>query len=329
MRREESPEEKLELPPAPRDERPSPPNGEGDYGGFSAQPTEDDRPKPRFRTLREFCAEYQPIAEVVAGVLISGSLYTMTATTGTGKTALMVTTALAGAAGRDLLGRRVKQGRYAFCTAENPDGVRMRFAVGASHWNIDQDAIDRDLLISDNRVRPEEICEHLAREAREHGPFTGIFIDTWQAFFDGRDANNPTEAVNFTKRFRPLTSLPGSPVVVIAAHPNKNASANDLIPSGGGSTLNEVDGNLALAMQPGGLIELGWQGKFRGYHFEPQPFRIEALQSRHRRCRRAADSHPDYVPCHRRGRRGPRESHRQPGSPPAQGNRRQPERDND
>lgn len=262
-----------------RDERAPPPNGEGDYGGFSAPLLEGDRPKPRFRTLREFCAEYQPIAEVVAGVLISGSLYTMTATTGTGKTALMVTTALAGASGRDILGRRVKQGRYAFCTAENPDGVRMRFAVGAFHWNIDQDAIDRDLLISDNRVRPEEICEHLAREARDHGPFAGVFIDTWQAFFDGRDANNPTEAVNFTKRFRPLTSLPGSPAVIIAAHPNKNASPSELIPSGGGSTLNEVDGNLALAMQPGGLIELGWQGKFRGYHFEPQLFRIEKLCS--------------------------------------------------
>ena len=250
----------------------------GDYGGLNAPLQDAERPKPRFRTLREFCAEYQPIAEVVAGVLISGSLYTLTATTGTGKTALMVTTALAGAAGRDLLGRRVKQGRYAFCTAENPDGVRMRFAVGAFHWNIDQDAVNRDLLISDNRVRPEEICEYLAREAR-HGPFTGIFIDTWQAFFDGRDANNPTEAVNFTKRFRPLTSLLGSPAVVIAAHPNKNASVNDLIPSGGGSTLNEVDGNLALAMQPSGLIELGWQGKFRGYHFEPQLFRIEKLSS--------------------------------------------------
>jgi hypothetical protein len=256
---------------------PPPVVAESDYG-FDATPTGDDRPKPRFRTLKQFCAEYQPIAEVIAGVLVSGSLYTMTATTGTGKTALMVTTALAGASGRDLLGRKVKQGRYAFCTAENPDGVRMRFAVGCFHWNIDQAAIDRDLLISDNRVRPEEICEYLTREA-EHGPFTGIFIDTWQAFFDGQNANNPTEAVNFTKRFRPLTSLPGAPAVVIAAHPNKNASNDDLIPSGGGSTLNEVDGNLALAMQPSGLIELDWQGKFRGYHFEPQLFRIDKLSS--------------------------------------------------
>jgi hypothetical protein len=267
--------EAVEIEPPPDY---APPNGEGDYGGFGSPPIGDGRPKPRFRTLQKFCAEYEPIAEVIAGMLVSGSLYTMTATTGTGKTALMVTTALAGATGRDFLGRRVKQGRYAFCTAENPDGVRMRFAVGSFHWNIDQDAVDRDLLISDNRVRPEEICEYLTREAK-HGPFTGIFIDTWQAFFDGRDSNNPTEAVNFTKRFRPLTCLPGSPAVVVAAHPNKNASVNELIPSGGGSTLNEVDGNLALAMQPSGLIELGWQGKFRGYHFEPQLFRIEKLCS--------------------------------------------------
>ncbi len=242
--------------------------------------SEPDHPAPRFRTLPEFCGEYKPIAEVIGGgVLYSGSLYTLTARTGTGKTSWLVTTALAGVTGRaDILGRDVKKGRYAFCTAENPDGLRMRLSVGCFLWNIDQVAVDCDLLISDNRVRPEEICAYLAREA-ERGPFAGIFVDTWQAFFDGRDANNPTEAVNFTKRFRPLTSLPGSPAVVIAAHPTKNASNDELIPSGGGSTLNEVDGNLAMASQASGLLELGWQGKFRGLNFEPALYRIERLSS--------------------------------------------------
>src|SRR5271165_6655865 len=236
-------------------------------------------PKPRFRSLRDFCAEYQPIAEVVGGgVLYSGSLYTLTARTGNGKTSWLVTTALAGVAGLDILGRPVKRGRYAFCTAEYPDGLRMRLSVGCFRWNIDQDAVARDLIVSDNRVRPEEICDYLTLEA-ERGPFTAIFVDTWQAFFEGRDANNPTEAVNFTKRFRPLTGLPGSPAVVIAAHPNKNATNDELIPNGGGSTLNEVDGNLALAQMPGGLIELGWQGKFRGLNFEPQLYRIERFSS--------------------------------------------------
>jgi hypothetical protein len=258
--------------------------GKGNGDGADAQPRgtpplgEPAYPAPRFRTLRDFCAEYKPVAEVVGGgVLQSGGLYTLTAKTGTGKTSWLVTTLLAGVTGReDILGRAVMKGRYAICTAENPDGLRMRLSVGCFLWNIDMAEVARSLLISDNRVRPEEICAYLAREA-ERGPFVGVFVDTWQAFFDGRDANNPTEAVNFTKRFRPLTALPGSPAVVIAAHPNKNARNNELTPSGGGSTLNEVDGNLSMAQQPNGLIELNWQGKFRGLNFQPALYRIERL----------------------------------------------------
>ena len=165
-----------------------------------------------------------------------------------------------------------------FCTAENPDGLRMRLGVASFHWNIDQAAIARQLIVSDNRVRPEEICDYLVGEAK-HGPFAAVFIDTWQAFFDGKDANHPTEAVDFTRRFRPLTRLPGGPAVVIAAHPVKRASNDDLLPYGGGSTLNEVDGNLTLAPQRCGLLELGWQGKFRGLGFEPPLYRIEHLTS--------------------------------------------------
>jgi AAA domain len=267
--------------PPPGGGTPPPPGGAQQPPGGAPPPPKgaaSQFPQPHFRTLKEFCAEYVPLAEVVEGVIMSGSLYTMTATTGTGKTAFLTTTTLAGASGRDLLGPKVQRGRYAICTAENPDGVKMRLSVACFHWRLDQDAIGRNLLISDNRVRPEEICEYLTREAT-NGPFTGIFIDTWQAFFDGQNASNPTEAVNFTRRFRPLTFLSGSPAVVVCAHPNKNASNDELIPGGGGSTLNEVDGNLTLAMQPNGLIELGWQGKFRGFHFEPRLFRIENLSS--------------------------------------------------
>ena len=236
-------------------------------------------PRPRFRTLQEFCAEYEPIAYVVEGLLCSGSLYTLTAKTGVGKTALMISTALAIVTGEDkIIGRPIRKGRVAFCTAENPDGVRMRFAVASFHWNIDQAAVARNLLISDNRVRPEEICAYLAEEAK-NGPFDAIFVDTWQAFFDGRDANHPTEAVAFTRRFRPLTHLPGNPAVVVAAHPTKNAANDQLIPYGGGSTLNEVDGNLALIPQPAGYIELNWQGKFRGLGFNPPLYRIDHFTS--------------------------------------------------
>jgi hypothetical protein len=262
------------IEPLPR------PNGADQVPRRGPPPIDDGKwPEPRFRRLKEFIAEYKPIAEVVGGgVAYSSSLYTLTARTGTGKTAWLMTTALAGVSGLDILGRPVKKGRFVICTAENPDGVRMRLAVGCYHWNINPNLIDRDLIISDNRVRPEEIYAYLAREA-ERGPFAGVFVDTWQAFFEGRDANNPTEAVNFTKRFRPLTALPGSPAVVLSAHPNKDATNDQLIPSGGGTILNEVDGNLTLARHASGLIELSWQGKFRGLNFEPQFYLIERVCS--------------------------------------------------
>jgi hypothetical protein len=239
---------------------------------------QDDRPKPNFRTLKEFCAEYAPVSYSVAGLVRSGSLYTLTARTGDGKTSWLVTTSLSVATGHDLLGLEVTKGRVAFCTAENPDDLRMRLSVASYTWNIDQAALGRSMIVSDNRVRPEEIREYLESEP-EHGPFTLILIDTWQAYFDGRDANHPTEAVDFTRRFRPLTRLPGSPAVIIAAHPVKNAANDKLVPYGGGSTLNEVDGNFTLAKQSTGYFEFWWQGKIRGAHFEPLSYRIEKLTS--------------------------------------------------
>jgi hypothetical protein len=113
------------------------------------------------------------------------------------------------------------------------------------------------------------------RDAREHGPFVVVFIDTWQAFFDGKDSSKPVEAVEFTRRFRPFARLPGNPAVVLATHPVKNASNDDLIPYGGGSILNEIDGNFTLSRQPSGLVAFGWLGKLRGLDFEPPLYRIE------------------------------------------------------
>jgi hypothetical protein len=98
-------------------------------------------------------------------------------------------------------------------------------------FNIDLDVVDRD-IISDNRVAPEVIIEWIRATGED---FILIVIDTWQAYFDGRDANNPTQAVEFTRRFRPLASLEGRPVVIVAAHPIKNASDDNLLPYGGGS----------------------------------------------------------------------------------------------
>ena len=81
------------------------------------------------------------------------------------------------------------------------------------------------------------------------------------------------------RRWRPLTQIKGNPAVIIAAHPVKNAAADNLIPYGGGAILNEIDGNLTLNMALGGVTELYWQGKLRGVELEPVKFRFEGRTS--------------------------------------------------
>jgi hypothetical protein len=180
--------------------------------------------------------------------------------------------AIATGLGEKLIGRKVKKGRVAFCTAENPDDLRMRFMVACCVFNLDVGDIDRD----NNRVSPEDIVEWVRDMGEE---FALILVDTWQAYFDGRDPNNNAEAVSFTRRFRPLTLGKGQPAVVIAAHPPKQAENDALLPYGGGGTLNEVDGNFTFRLDENGLFRLHWLGKIRGLSFDPLRFRIDKLDS--------------------------------------------------
>jgi hypothetical protein len=266
-------------PRPPQDKEPNGADAEPPPGWSQAPPIGEavETLRPNFRTLAEFCAEFRPISYAVAGLMRDGSLYTITARTGEGKTTLLVILALAIATGRgELIGRKVKKGRVAFCTAENPDDLRMRFMVACFVFNIDPEIIGRDILISDNRVKPEEIVAWI-KETGE--TFILIAIDTWQAFFDGRDPNNNAEAQKFTSRFRPLAAGKGLPVVIIAAHPPKQAADDALLPYGGGSTLNEVDGNFTLLRDENGLYRFHHLGKIRGMPFDPLYFKIERLGS--------------------------------------------------
>jgi hypothetical protein len=251
--------------------QPQPPPHPGMGANTSA---ESDYPKPNFRKLADFISEFRPISYAVAGLMREGSLYTITGRTGEGKTALLIIMALAIATGEGerLIGRKVKKGRVAFATAENPDDLRTRLMVACFVLNIDPAIIGDNIIVSDNRIRPEEIIDWIKETG---GSFTFIIVDTWQAFFDGRDPNNNAEAVSFTRRFRPLAATSGLPVVLVAAHPPKQASDDNLLPYGGGSTLNEVDGNYTFALDDSGLYRFSWLGKIRGQSFEPLYFRID------------------------------------------------------
>ena len=96
----------------------------------------------KFKSIAKFCAEYVPLAYVIEQVVRSGLIYTLTARTGAGKTALNVVMALAVGTGRpDVLKREVTKGRVAYLARENPDDIRMRFKIAAYLLNIDLDEL--------------------------------------------------------------------------------------------------------------------------------------------------------------------------------------------
>jgi hypothetical protein len=234
--------------------------------------------KVKVKSLAEFCHEYAPLSYVIEGLLREGFLYTMTAKTGAGKTALCIVAALAVATGReDILRRKVVRGRVAYIAVENPDDVRMRFMIAARHFGIDWRSLSDQFVVIDCREKPEDLCAALA-EASQAEPFALVIGDTLAALFDGDDMNSNTQGGDFMRRLRPLTQVNGKPAVLIAAHPVKNASEDNLVPYGGGAIVNEVDGNLTLWKGDGGLVTLH-HNKLRGLEFKPLIFQIETACS--------------------------------------------------
>jgi len=61
---------------------------------------------------------------------------------------------------------------------------------------------------------------------------------------------------------------------LICCHPTKNAE--NLVPHGGGSFLNEVDGNLTCKRDDL-AVEVHWTGKFRGPDFAPLNFQLKLV----------------------------------------------------
>ncbi len=113
-------------------------------------------------------------------------------------------------------------------------------------------------------IKISEMRERIREEIKQVGPISLIIVDTAAAYFEGDDENLNTQFGDFARRtLRPLTMMPGEPCVVVACHPVKNASDDNLIPRGGGSLLNEMDGNLT-ALLLSGVVALHWQGKYRG-----------------------------------------------------------------
>lgn len=235
------------------------------------------RPKPTeriFLSSAEFTASFTPPDYLVDGILQRRFIYSMTAPTGSGKTALLLLMAAHTALGQPLAGREIPKSRVAYLAGENPDDVRMRWIAMAEKLEFDLAAIDVHFIPGTFSLTGME--NQIRKEAKASGGFHLVIIDTAAAFFEGKDENSNTELGKYARTLRRFTTLPGEPTVIVAAHPTKNATNDALLPRGGGSFLAEVDGNLVLKKSDS-VVELTWQKKFRGAGFEPISFKLETI----------------------------------------------------
>ena len=221
----------------------------------------------------EFVGGFVAPDYIVDGILQRRYLYCLTAKTGHGKTAVLLLLAAMVATGQPFNNADTSVGRVCYFAGENPDDVRARWLLMASVFGFDANSIDVHFIPGPFNI--PGLYNRIAIETKTLGGFDMVIVDTSAAYFQGDEENSNTQLGRHARDLRNLTKLSGGPSVVVACHPIKNASKENLLPRGGGAFIAEVDGNLTLWSDDDVTTELSWTGKFRGPQFEPKSFKME------------------------------------------------------
>ncbi len=235
------------------------------------------RPERLLKTLSEFLAGFVPPDYLLDGILQRRFVYSLTAQTGHGKTALalLIARIVGGSDPKAALGKHAaEKGQVVYFAGENPDDLRMR-VLGDEHLYKDDKArisfIPGTFSIEAMRARIED-------EIKRLGGVDLVIIDTSAAYFNGKDELSNTEMGAHARLLRTLTTLPGGPCVLVLCHPVKHVTdPSQLLPRGGGAFLAEVDGNLTLWKHDGKLLDLHHTDKLRGPGFDPISLRLETI----------------------------------------------------
>ena len=238
---------------------------------------ETGEPLPLILTAAQFVADFTPPEYLIDGMVQRGYVYSFTARTGHGKTAVGMYVGQCIARGLAVAGRAVEQGSVLFLAGENPDDVRARFLVLADRMGFDLARVPFYFVAGIINIENE--LERISAAAEKIGNLKLVIVDTAAAYFPGDDTNSNAQQGAYARLLRRLSFLPGKPAIIIPSHPVKNAAKDNLLPLGGGAFLNEVDGNLTLWSDAERQTTLHWQGKFRGPEFEPMTFRLDTVTS--------------------------------------------------
>jgi hypothetical protein len=226
---------------------------------------------------KAFVGGFKPPQYEIDGLLQRGRIYSLTAPTGHGKTAVSLFLEISMALGQNLNGRQVEQGNAVYFAAENPDDVKCRMILMADRMGLDLETLPMRFVEGGFNI--DDWADHIRGEVEAFGGTSSVTIDTGPAFQVAcgfADENDNMQALKFALKLREFTKLPGKPVVLVPTHPIKNASKDNLLPRGGSAFLNEMDGNLTLwAEGERETTELSWAGKLRGPTFDPITFALE------------------------------------------------------
>ena len=205
-------------------------------------------------------------------LLQRGYLYSLTARTNHGKTAVSDVHRAVRRARRADARPRGQGGTVLLLAGENPDDIRARFLVLAEAYGFDAETIKIRFIAGVVNLRAR--MPQIRAEAETIDDLVLVIVDTAAAYFPGDETNNNTQQGAYARVLRELTTLPGKPAVIVNCHPIKNAARDNLLPMGGSAFVNEVDGNLTLWANTEKQTSLHWQGKFRGPEFEPMSFEL-------------------------------------------------------
>lgn len=228
------------------------------------------------KSSADFVAAFEPPDFLVDGILQRRYFYSLTAATGSGKTAIAMRLMGHVAAGRPIVGAAVEQGTTLYFAGENPTDVQARWLGLTRDMGISPDTEAVHFLVGamDLNQAAERITAEVVRKGLN---LALVIVDTAAAYNSSEDENSNTQAGAYARQLRSLTQLPGGPTVLVLCHPTKRAGDDDLIPRGGGAFLAEVDGNIAVQRRDS-LLALTAQGKFRGPEFPAMHFELETVR---------------------------------------------------
>jgi hypothetical protein len=230
---------------------------------------------PWAQSVTAFIASQKPPEYLVEPLIQRASLYTLTALTSHGKTAVLLYIALCIASGRPVAGKHTVGGRVVWFAGENPSDFAQKIHTACQHWDIDPDSLD--MVVMAGAFDLASMPEQAIQMAAAGGKTALVVIDTSAAYRFDDDEDSNANAITWARMLRQhFPAMPGQPAVLIATHPTKHADETNLLPRGGGSFLNEVDGNLTLwADEEQSVTTLHWQGKLRGMSFAPIQFALK------------------------------------------------------